>query len=104
MRWLAVLALPQLTSHGYCHLGISRSQLVDGHLTELEHLAEHRAVFPYIKNLHLLHHLVLQKRTGQGVTTLIYAQGYSFDEADEAAASASDQTLLSGVTFCRNSI
>ena len=59
--------ITQLTSHGNCHLGILRSRSAESHLTELEHLAENRAVFPYIKHLHLLHHLVLQKRTRQGV-------------------------------------
>ena len=57
-------------------LNITRSLLVErhAHLTKLEHLVENRAVFPYIKHLHLLHHLILQRFTGKGVTTSKYAQ------------------------------
>ena len=76
---------------------------MESHLTELKHLAENRAVFPNIKDLHLLHHLVLQKRTGQGVTALNHAQGYSYDEADEAAAaSASTIPCYQGPHFAGN--
>ena len=92
MRWLAVLHhlldLPWELPPGLT--------LMESHLTELEHLAENGAVFPYIEHLHLLHHLVLQKCTEQGVTTLSYAQGYIYDGADKAAASASTTPYYQG--------
>lgn len=55
------------------HLNITFGGGLDAHLTELEHLAENRAILPYVKYLHLLHHLVLQECAGKSVTILSHA-------------------------------